>query len=255
MPHQPGFFTAILGSVVVLACGACDKDGLKGPEAEVRKPVAKFTLPNVPGFELPSPASEGMHGVKELRVKGTKLLGTEIVVEGVVTWAYDCPTAIAQPGMSAADVQKQIDKDPSKCERPKFYIGDGAETPADKSLWVVEVPRPYYKIELERLARTELRNPPPDRCDPKGDPKKSACPPYKVGDKVQITGTWSLQSPHTERNSSGLLVYKKMKNLTAGWESPAIEPRPDAPGGPAAPSGPARPSPQDVVNKGGKRAG
>jgi hypothetical protein len=245
MSHHHGLGTAMLGMLVLF--GGCDRDKTKGPEAEVQKAEMKLNLPAVPAFDLPAAPSDGSHTVKEMRVKGKKLLETDITVKGVITWAYDCPTAIRGPGVSAEAVQKMIDEDPSKCERPKFYIGDAAETPPEKSLWVVEVPRPYYKIELERLPREEIRHPPSDRCDPK-DPKKSACPPYKVGDQVEITGTWKLTSPHSERNSDGLLVYKHMKNVTQSWESPpAVEPKPGAQG---APPSPAKPSPQDVVNHG-----
>lgn len=232
---------------LVPALGGCDKDKLKGPEAEVRKSEIKVSLPAVPAFDLPPSPADGSHSVKEMRVKGKKLLETDVTVKGVITWAYDCPTAIRQPNVSAEAVQKMIDEDPSKCERPKFYIGDSADTPPEKSLWVVEVPRPYYKIELERLPREEIRHPPPDRCDAK-DPKKSACPQYKVGDEVEITGTWKLTSPHSERNSDGLLVYKHMKNVTQNWESPVVEPKPGAQGTSPSPS-PAKPSPQDVVNR------
>lgn len=250
MPHHHGLRTAILGTATLLALlGGCDKDKLKGPEAEVRKSEVKLNLPAVPAFDLPASPSDGSHTVKELRVKGKKLLETEITVKGVITWAYDCPTAVRQPGMSDKDLQKMIDEDPTKCERPKFYVGDAADTPAEKSLWVVDVPRPYNKLELERLPKGELRSPPPDKCDPKADAKKSVCPPYKVGDQVEITGTWKLSSPHSERNSDGLLVYKKMKNVTQTWESPVVEVKPGADG---TPTGPAKPSPQDVANKGKK---
>jgi hypothetical protein len=253
MPHHHGLRTAMLGTLALGAglaglagLGGCDKDKLKGPEAEVHKSEVKVSLPAVPAFDLPGSPADGSHSVKEMRVKGKKLLETDITVKGVITWVYDCPTAILQPGMSADAVQKLIDEDPSRCERPKFYIGDSGDTPPEKSLWVVEVPRPYYKIELERLPREEIRNPPPDRCDAK-DPKKSACPRYKVGDQVEITGTWKLTSPHSERNSDGLLVYKHMKNVTQSWESPVVEPKP---GAQTAPSSPAKPSPQDMVNHG-----
>jgi len=250
MPHHHGLRTAVLGTLVLL--GACDKDKLKGPEAEVHKSDVKLNLPAVPAFDLPASPADGSHTVKELRVKGKKLLETDITVKGVITWAYDCPTAVRQPGMSDKDLQKMIDEDPTKCERPKFYVGDTADTPAEKSLWVVDVPRPYNKLELERLPKEELRSPPPDRCDPKADPKKSVCPPYKVGDQVEITGTWKLSSPHSERNSDGLLVYKKMKNVTQSWESPVIEPKPGAAG---APAGGGKPTPQDLANKTGKSSG
>jgi len=247
MPHHHGLCTAMLVTLVVL--GGCDRDKSKGPEAEVQKTEIKLNLPAVPAFDLPPAPSDGSHTVKEMRVKGKKLLESDITVKGVITWAYDCATAIRQPGMSDQDLQKTIEEDPSKCERPKFYVGDAADTPPEKSMWVVEVPRPYYAIELKRLPKDELRNPPPDRCDPKADPKKSTCPPYKVGDQVEVTGTWKLTSPHTERNSDGLLVYKRMKNITQTWESPVVEPKPGAQG---SPPGPARPSPQDLSNKGSK---
>lgn len=259
MPHHHGFRTAVpspfagvLGVVVLGALSAgCDKDKLNGPEAEVRKTEVKLNLPPVPAFDLPAAPSDGSHTVKELRVKGKKLLESDITVKGIITWAYDCPTAVRQPGMSDKDLQKMIDDDPTKCERPKFYVGDAADTPPEKSMWVVDVPRPYNKLELKRLPKDELRNPPPDRCDPKADAKKTVCPPYKVGDQVEITGTWKLSSPHSERNSDGLLVYKKMKNVTQEWESPVIEPKPGAQGTPPAPT---KPSPQDLV-KGSKSSG
>ncbi|HEX2687617.1 MAG TPA: hypothetical protein VHN14_13415 [Kofleriaceae bacterium] len=251
MPHHHGLCTAVLGTLALL--GGCEKDKLKGPEAEVRKSSVKLNLPAVPAFDLPPSPADGSHSVKELRVKGKKLLESEITVKGIITWAYDCPTAVRQPGMSDKDVQKMIEEDPTKCERPKFYVGDAPDTPAEKSLWVVDVPRPYNKLELERLPKDELRNPPPDKCDPKGDPKKSACPPYKVGDQVEVTGTWKLASPHSERNSEGLLVYRRMKNVTQSWESPAITPKPGTQGTPS--GGGARPTPEDLVNKGGKSSG
>jgi hypothetical protein len=263
MPHDHGLRTAAPGTlvppalailVVLIGGPGCDKDKLKGPEAEVHKSDMKLTLPEVPGFELPAPPADGSHTVKELRVKGKKLLESDVTVKGVITWAYDCPTAIRQPGMSDKDLQKMIEDDPSKCERPKFYLGDSTDTPAEKSLWVVDVPRPYYKVELSRVPREELRNPPPDRCDPRASPKSSVCPPYKVGDQVEVTGTWRLSSAHSERNSEGLLVYKRMKNVTQSWESPLVDARPGGPGS-SAPAAPGKPTPQDLVNKRGKSSG
>jgi len=250
MSHHHGLRTAVLGTLVLL--GGCEGDKLKGPDAEVKKSDVKLNLPAVPAFDLPPSPSDGSHTVKELRVKGKKLLETEITVKGIVTWAYDCPTAVRQPGMSDKDVMAMLDDDPTKCERPKFYVGDSGDTPAEKSMWVVDVPRPYNKKELERLPKEELRNPPPDKCHPKGDPKKSVCPPYKVGDQVEITGTWKLSSPHSERNSDGLLVYKKMKNITQSWESPEVATKPGAEG---APADGGKPSPEDLVKKGGKSSG
>jgi len=257
MPHRPGLRTFLFG--VVLVTGACEKDKLSGPEAEVTKSTVKMSLPAIPAFDLPPPNPDGSHSVKELRVKGKKLLETDVVVKGYVTWAYDCPTALREPGMDEKAVQKIIDEDPTKCERPKFYVGDAPDTPAEKSLWVVDVPRPYNKLEIERIKQKDRNM--PDRCEPnEKDPKKQICPPYKVGDQVEVTGKFSLSSPHSERNSEGLIVYKKMKNVTQNnWESPDIQPPPAPPGGPtgAAPAGPPPPgtkaSPEQVVKDKNKK--
>jgi hypothetical protein len=253
MPHTPGLRTALVACLVPLAFAACDKDKLKGPEAEVRKAEVKLNLPPVPDFNLPA-SSDGSRSVKELRVKGKKLFESEITVKGVVTWAYDCATEVRQPGMSEKDVQKLIDEDPTKCQRAKFYIGDSADTPPEKSLWVVDVPRPYNKLEMERVKKADrnLANY-PDRCEPgEKDPTKNVCPPYKVGDQVEVTGKFTPASPHSERNSDGLLVYKKMKNITQNWESPVIDPALLAPPGGAGAATPppgGRLSPEDLVKQ------
>lgn len=248
MTHRWGLRT-VLFSCLVLA-GACGEDKLKGPEAEVKKSDVKLQIPPVPDFALPPPSADGSHSVKEMRVKGKKLLDSEITVKGYVTWAYDCATAVREPGMDDKAVQKMIDEDPTKCERAKFYIGDTPDTPAEKSMWVVDVPRPYNKLEMERIKKADRNQ--PDRCEPnEKDPKKNVCPPYKVGDQVEVTGQWKLSSPHSERNSDGLLVYKTMKNVTQSWESPAIDPAAAAPD--QAPPAGSKPSPEDLVkqNKGG----
>ena len=253
MSHFVGVRTLASAGLIasLFACAGCDKDKLKGPEAEVKKSDIKVDLPAVPDFALPPAPADGSHTIKELRVKGKKLLDTDITVHGFITWAYDCPTAVRKPEETDKDVQKRIDEDPTLCERPKFYIGDDKTTPVEKSLWIVDVPRPYNKLEMERMKKPERNL--PDRCEPgEKDPKKNICPPYAVGDEVEITGTFKTSSPHSERNSDGLLVYKKMKNVTQNWETPDIAPPPGADG--AAPGGapgalpPAtKPSPNDLV--------
>ena len=254
MPHVLGVRTITSAWLVasLVALGGCDKDKLKGPEAEVKKSDIKVDLPAVPDFALlPAPA-DGGHTVKELRVKGKKVLDTDISVHGFITWAYDCPTAVRKPEETDKDVQKRIDEDPTLCERAKFYIGDDKTTPVEKSLWIVDVPRPYNKLEMERMKKPERNL--PDRCEPnEKDPKKNICGPYAVGDEVVITGTFKTSSPHSERNSDGLLVYKKMKNITQNnWETPDIAPPPGADGAtPGAPAGGLPPatkqSPTDLV--------
>ena len=263
MPHTSGLRTVLFATLIPLALGACEKDKLKGPEAEVKKNDVKLSLPAVPDFALPPANADGSHSVKELRVKGRKLLDTDITVKGIVTWAYECATAVRQPGMTDKDVQKMIDDDPTKCERAKFYVGDTADTPAEKSLWVVDVPRAYNKLELERIKKKDRTMAMyPDRCEPdEKDPKKMICPPYAVGDQVEITGSWKMASPHSERNSDGLLVYKTMKNITKTWETPPPDPNAPPPGGAGSGAGTPPPggkaSPADIVkqSKGGKAKG
>ncbi len=244
MPHLR---TILFVSAFGLLAAACGEDKLKGPEAEVRKNDTKLTIPPVPAFDLANKP------IKELRVKGKKKLKSEVTVKGFVTWVYDCPTAIRQPGEDDKAVQERIDVDPTLCERAKFYVGDDKDTPAEKSLWVVDVPRPYTKLDMKRIKKKERTD--PLKCEPdEKDKSKSICPPYAVGDEVEVTGTFDLSSPHSERNSDGLLVYKKMKNTTQPYESPPPVEAPAASGGtaggPPPPAG-AKPSPEDLVKKKG----
>src|SRR5690349_4700845 len=153
MLHRLG--TAAATTLVLLGCAACDKDKLKGPDAEVKKTDVKLDLPAVPAFDLPPAPADGSRTVKELRVKGKKLLDTDVTVHGFVTWAYDCKTAIRKADESDKDLQARIDEDPTLGERPKFYIGDTSATPPEKSLWVVDVPRPYNALEVKRIKKKD----------------------------------------------------------------------------------------------------
>ena len=252
MPHRHGLCTVLASiSVLGIASVGCGEDKLKGPDAEVRRTPSDWKAPEVPAFDLPPPNADGSHAVKELRVKGQKLLESEITVKGFVTWVYDCVSAVRQPGEDDKAVRTRIDEDPTLCDRAKFYLGDSKDTAVEKSAWIVDVPRPYNKKELENLKKKDRTA--PDRCEPsEKDPKKTVCPPYAVGDQVEVTGKWALGSPHSERNTDGLLVYKKMKNVTQNWESPP--PEPAAAGTPTTPPAGGKPSPEDLVKKSGKRA-
>ena len=244
MPNRLGVRTISLACLVALPLVACSDNDLKGPAAEVKKSDVKLDLPAVPAFDLPASA-DGSHSIKELRVKGKKLFDTELTVHGFVTWAYDCKTAIRKTDESDKDLQARIDEDPTLCERAKFYIGDTADTPIEKSLWVVDVPRPYHALEIKRIKKRDRTD--WDRCEPdEKDKMKSVCPPYDVGDEVEVSGTFKTSSPHSERNSDGLLVYKKMKNITKGYESPEVEMSEGAAGTPGA-----VPSPEDLVKQRG----
>ncbi len=248
MSHDPGVRTISIALLAMSALPSCDKDKFQGPAAEVKKNDVKLDLPNVPAFDLPPAPADGSHAVKELRVKGKKLFDTDVVVHGFITWSYDCATAIRKPRERDQDFLDRIDSpkvvdgkvvgDPTLCERPKFYIGDDKTTPAEKSLWVVDVPRVFNRQEMKNTPNKKDRDIDPLKCEPKEDPKKNLCGPYAVGDEVVITGSFKTSSPHSERNSDGLLVYKKMKNITQNWETPDLPPDPNAPAGSAAPPGP-----------------
>jgi tetratricopeptide (TPR) repeat protein len=189
-------------STVALADTKLVPDDLPGPPPEVVKNAAKVDPPAVPAFELPA-VEPGFHTPRELRVRGNRLLGTELKVKGYITWIYDCPTAIASvnPKATRAQIRTAIDKDPTLCERPKFYLGDAKDTPREAAIWVVEVPRPPNKPERDRLPKDQL----------KGWP---AVPKLALGDYVAVTGAWALESPHAERNSEGLLVFKAIEPST-----------------------------------------
>jgi hypothetical protein len=212
------------------ALAGCDKGQLKGAEAEVKPHNTQLELPAVPPFDLPKPNTDGSHSVKEMRVQGKQYLDNDVAIHGFVTWVYDCATAIRTPEESDADVKKAIEADPTKCRRPVFYIGDEASTPGERSAWVVEVPREMRDYEKKNLSKEQkawqARYAPPTIVDIDGTP----VPPIKLGDEVVVTGQWKLTSPHGERNSDGLLIYKSVKNITQSWEEP--QPKPGAGPGP-----------------------
>ncbi len=213
----------VLSLLVVEAGAAPDSDPLvdgkvQGPEPEIGKSTRQMPVIPVPTFDVPAQNPDGTLPPRAVRLRTKALLDHDIAIKGVITWAYDCVTANLQPTETIAEARKRIDADPTLCERPKFYVGDSASTAPDSSIWVVEVPRVYNKLELTRIKKQDRTD--SNKCEPDGDPKKKLCPPFKVGDEVIVVGTWKQTSPHSERNSDGLLVYTKMKNVTQGWETP-----------------------------------
>ena len=202
-----------------LFCGlltGCSEEK-KGPVYKYKEPATKVSLPSVPAFDLPSPGADGSLLPRLLRVNGRKYLDQEVKVRGYVTWAYDCLTDVTQPGMTPADAQKLIDEDPSRCDRPQFYLGDTAATAGDRSIWVVGVPRAVREDEKKVLEPADIKA------------KNAMVPPYKVGDEMIITGTWAISAPSGQGSSDGLLVYKEAQNVTQSWTSPPPVIAPAAP--------------------------
>ena len=187
---------------------------LRVPAPEVQTPATKIGLPVVPSFVLP-PEEPGFVSVQMLRVAPKPHLDTEVKVMGFITWVYDCLTANAKRGESRAKTQKRIDDDPTLCERPKFYLGSVKNEPMERSLWIVDVPRPPTKLERERLPKEELA----------AWPK---VPKYKLGDYVVVTGKFATSSPHNERNSDGLVVFQALApaKQPAGAKASSVTPAP-----------------------------
>lgn len=176
---------------------------------------AQISVPALPAFEVVVPTN-GHHTVQELLIDGKKHLGTKIEVEGTITWIYDCVTAVRKKGQSVAQAQRMVDADPTMCERKKFYLGDASGTPLERSLWVVDVPRAPNKLERERLPKDELKNWP-------------QVPKLAVGDRVVVSGTFALASPHSERNSDGLLVFASIASARKAATPTSTVAPPDPP--------------------------
>lgn len=220
----------VLACVVVQPAARADaRDPLVDPPPPAPPatvvPRPPLAIPPAPAFDLPPAAPNGARSPRELMIAGQRWLAGDILVEGVITFAYDCVKANRAPGMSEKQTKERIAQDPTLCERPKFFIGDAASTATERSVWVVDVPRPFNALELKRIKKQDRQALAPDKCEPnEKDPARRFCPPYKVGDRVEVIGTWKLQSEHGERNSDGLLVYKWMRNVTQRWTSPGSRP-------------------------------
>jgi len=210
----------VLASTTARAGGKLERDDLPGPQPEVAKHEPKVDPPAVPAFELPA-VEPGFHSPRELRVRGRTLLGTELKLKGYVTSIYDCAAVLSasNPRATRAQILASIDRDPALCEQPRFYLGDRKDTAREASISVVDVPRVP--------TTAERRRPPKDK--PAGTP---AVPKVAVGDYVIVTGAWATQSPHNERNTNGLVVYKALEHAAPG-----------APGAQATGAAPASPAP------------
>jgi tetratricopeptide (TPR) repeat protein len=158
-----------------------ERDDLPPPPLEAIKQPVKVDLPPVPVFELPS-AEPGFHSARELRVRGTRALGTQVKVKGYVTWAYDCTRALASanPGVEISDIQGAIRNDPSLCERPMFSLGDARDTPREVSILVIDV---------------------------KGGQRVG------TGEYLVVSGTWTTPSRYADA-SDGVLAYAALERAT-----------------------------------------
>jgi hypothetical protein len=203
-------------AVVVPLLGACTSTGSGAATAkpEVAETQIKLDLPAPPDFPEPKPYPDGSHSVTEMRLKGQKLLDQQIKITGFVVFKYDLETCAQDVGekmvkqdpklcdgkKDAIDCtkkvgQKAVAESPDQCDRPYFYLADTPNASFEKSLWVVEVPRPLREDEKRDPALVEAfkKAPPP--------------PQISVGQKLTVSGTWAIKSPQGFGNSDGLLVY------------------------------------------------
>jgi len=199
-------------STSAIAAPKLEPDDLPGPRPEVAAGEPKVDVPPVPAFELPA-AEPGMHGVRELRVRGKALLDTEIKVKGYVTWVYSCPAvlAAANPKAPPESIRTAIDNDPTLCAPAKFSLGDARTTPTDTSISVVDVPRPPSRNERMRQPKAGATE---------GVQQWPTVPHLTVGELVVVTGTWTTQSKLGEHNTGGLLSYRTVEHVPAGAAAP-----------------------------------
>jgi hypothetical protein len=194
--------SALLG---VSGLFGCSSDELEGAKAEVMETNIKLDLPAVPTFDIPGANPDGSHPVPEMRLNGKSFLDTEVRIQGVVLWIYDCATAIRTPEMTDKDLQTVLETQPERCTRPHFIIGETATTKVERGVEVVEYPRAVRKDEASALG---------DELVAEMEAALAALPPFKVGDSVMVTGMWQLRSPKGFHNSEGLLTYGSMVNQT-----------------------------------------
>jgi tetratricopeptide (TPR) repeat protein len=158
-------------------------DDLPGPQLEVVQHPPRSGTPAIPPFTLPA-TEPGLRSPRELRVRGRLLLGTEVKVRGFVTWAYNCPEAlaIANPRATRAQIETAVHNDPALCERPTFSLGDAPDTSRDASITVVSP-----------------------------DPPARGSPAFAAGDYVVVTGRWSVPAAPSGASSDGVLVWSTVE--------------------------------------------
>lgn len=158
-------------------------DDLPGPQLEVVQHPSGSGTPTIPPFTLPA-TEPGFRSPRELRVRGRPLLGVEVKVRGFVTWAYNCPEAlaIANPRATRAQIETAIHDNPALCERPMFSLGDAPDTSRDASITAVSP-----------------------------DPPVRGAPAFAAGDYVVVTGRWSVPAAPNGASREGVLVWSTVE--------------------------------------------
>ena len=194
-------FIVVAGALVLGTStqGACKQAEFKGADAEVKETEVKLDMPKIPDFSLPKGDGD-TKTIKEMRLLGGSLLKTEVKIKGFITWIYNCGEAEGS-GLTPKQVKKMLADHPEKCDRPSFRMGDAADTPSEKGVWVVAVPRELRKDEKKGYSRKELKALPP-------------VPVIALGDEVTVTGKWAQSSLTGFTRTEGLLVYGSLESHT-----------------------------------------
>lgn len=207
---------------------------------QIEENPPEVALPARPTFALPV-ADPGFVALRALRVRAGDYLGTDVKVEGYVTWIYDCVEAVrARTKKSRAEVVRSIEADPTQCRRPTIHLGETPGEPPERGTWVVQVPRPPTKAERKYLPKAELDAWPP-------------VPKFKKGDRVIIRGRFDLQAPGGDANTDGLIIYAGLDHVPAGAPSTVSAPT-EPPPHPPLPTPPSPPRGDRTVDPGPGRA-
>jgi hypothetical protein len=196
-----------------LSVVGCTKDDFTGAQAEVQPKTIDPDLPQVPEFKLPERYPDGSFTVKELRVKGRDFLDDDIKITGYVVQIYSCADQLRAEGKDEKTIADLIENkmDQACAKKPQFRIADSADAGEDKSIRVVDVPRPWTKREKDIWKKRE------DFPGTDTDPQLKPAPKLALGDQVVVEGKWVQTGGAGDQNFNGLLSYGTMTNVTQSW--------------------------------------
>lgn len=155
---------------------------------------AEVTVPAVPSFEMHVPSANAL-GVLQLRALGRRSYeGKAVTVRGYVTYVYDCVEENLEPYKTRAQIAKELAANPTRCEAATLSLGDTKKTPREFSLRVADLP-----------AGT-----------------------WKVGEYLEVAGTFAFASPRGDKDRDGLVVYASAKRVKPEAGTKAQLPAPHA---------------------------
>lgn len=165
-----------LGLVVMLV-GMSEAWAQGRPQPDVGSAI---TVPAVPPFEMMVPSAHAL-GVRQLKALGRRSYdGKSVTVRGYVTHVYDCVEENLEPFKTRAEIARAVAADPKRCEAPKLYLGDAKTMPRELSLRVADLP---------------------------------AGVAWRVGDYLEVAGTFAFVSPKGDKDREGLVAYASAQKV------------------------------------------